>query len=161
MLVVHCKRAPFDVYIGRPSKPVPHHYGNPFSSRAGTAAAIVVADPVATFAAWLEGAAFQSLEQERRRWILAQLPDLAGKVLGCWCVTPENPQADCHGHILASWASKAAHLRAEGRASYTPLERPISGRDAEGRHMIVTLGDPRRALEAAKRLQEIRWMTGR
>jgi hypothetical protein len=163
MLVVHCKRKPFDVYVGRPAKDVPHHYGNPFSSRPGTKAAIVVDDPVAAFEAWLQGAAYHALEPERRRWILDTMPELAGKVLGCWCVTPENPQADCHGWVLANMAKRAAHLVATGRTDYQPFAQPDrfignATRDASGQHMICTLGDPKRSQRAAERLQEIRWI---
>jgi hypothetical protein len=31
--------------------------------------------------------------------LLAQIPELKGKRLGCWC----HPK-DCHGHLLADWA---------------------------------------------------------
>lgn len=105
-LVVHCKREPFDVYIGRPAKPVPFHYGNPFSNRAGTKASLVVDDPVTEFRHWLHGIAHTELERDRRRWIVRNLPSLAGKVLGCWCITPENPDADCHGTVLAEFARR-------------------------------------------------------
>jgi hypothetical protein len=164
-LVVHVKRAPYDLYVGRPAKETPYHYGNPFSNRPGTKAAIVVDDPVAAFEAWLEGTAFQSLEPERRRWILDSLPELAGKVLACWCVTPENPQADCHGWVLANWARRAALIRATYRTDYTPFAQPDrfignGTRGADGQHMICTLGDPRQAQRLAAQLQEIRWITG-
>jgi hypothetical protein len=163
--VVHVKHSPFDVYVGRPAKDVPHHYGNPFSSRPGTKAAIVVDDPVAAFEAWLQGAAYHALEPERRRWILEQLPALAGKVLGCWCVTPEQPDAPCHGRVLSTMARRAALLRATYRTDYQPFEQPDrfignATRDASGQHMICALGDPKRAQRAAAQLQEIRWITG-
>lgn len=87
--VVHCKRAPHDVYIGRPSR-----WGNPFSHRAGTAARYRVATREAAVAAYAE-------------WVLTQpelvaaLPELRGKVLGCWCA----PLA-CHGDVLAKLANE-------------------------------------------------------
>jgi len=65
-MVVHCKREPFDVYIGRPSK-----WGNPF----------VVG---------VDGSRDEVIEKYEE-WILNQqelvaaLPELRGKVLGCWC----------------------------------------------------------------------------
>jgi hypothetical protein len=81
-LVVHCKRATFDVYIGRPSK-----WGNPFViGRDGTRAEVVA---------------------QYRRWLLTQadllaaLPELKGRTLGCWCA----PHA-CHGDVLAELANK-------------------------------------------------------
>lgn len=83
--VVHCRREPFDVYIGRPSK-----WGNPFSHIRGkeTLAKHLVKDRDEAIARY-------------RQWILTQpqllkdLGELKGKVLGCWC----SPQR-CHGEIL-------------------------------------------------------------
>ena len=83
-LVVHCKRAAHDVYIGRPSK-----WGNPFViGRDGTRDEVI-----ARYEAWL-------LEQPE---LLAALPELAGKTLGCWCA----PRA-CHGDVLARLANAQA-----------------------------------------------------
>jgi hypothetical protein len=80
-LVVHCKRAAHDVYIGRPSK-----WGNPFVIGCdGTRD-----DVIARYEAWL-------LEQPE---LVAALPELAGKTLGCWCA----PRA-CHGDVLARLAN--------------------------------------------------------
>ena len=80
-LVVHCKRAAHDVYIGRPSK-----WGNPFViGRDGTRDHVI-----ARYEAWL-------LEQPE---LVAALPELAGKTLGCWCA----PRA-CHGDVLARLAN--------------------------------------------------------
>jgi hypothetical protein len=63
-LVVHCKRAPHDVYIGRPSK-----WGNPFViGRDGTRDEVI-----ARYEAWL-------LEQPE---LITALPELAGMTLGC------------------------------------------------------------------------------
>jgi hypothetical protein len=78
--VVHCKRAPYEVYIGRPSK-----WGNPFEiGKNGTR---------------------QQVIEKYRAWILSQpqliaaLGELRGKVLGCWC----KPQP-CHGDVLTELA---------------------------------------------------------
>lgn len=84
--IVHCKKYPYDVYIGRPSK-----WGNPFSHRHGTSARYKVGsrqEAIEAFRNWItigEG-----------RHLLAQLHELAGKTLGCWC----KPDA-CHGDVLA------------------------------------------------------------
>lgn len=82
--IVHFKKKPHDVYIGRPSK-----WGNPFSSKPGIAKFQV-------------STKVESLNKHRD-WILANTDfmdeikqELRGKVLGCWC---ENPLA-CHGYIL-------------------------------------------------------------
>jgi len=79
--VVHCKKAPYDIYIGRPNK-----WGNPFSEyKYGREECI----------------------QKYREWIqtqpnlLADLHELKGKRLGCWC----KPLA-CHGDVLAELADK-------------------------------------------------------
>jgi len=82
-LVVHCKRATHDVYIGRPSK-----WGNPFViGRDGTREQVI-----ARYEQWL-------LEQPE---LVAALGELAGKTLGCWCA----PRA-CHGDVLARLATTA------------------------------------------------------
>lgn len=86
--VVHCKRDPYDVYIGRPSK-----WGNPFSHRSGTRAEFQVATRKAAIEAY-------------RDWVVGQpqlmkaIVELRGKVLGCWC----KPLA-CHGDVLAQLAN--------------------------------------------------------
>ena len=80
--VVHCKREPYDVYIGRPSK-----WGNPFKSgRDGTSEEVI---------------------EKYREWItyrpdlLEALHEIKGKVLGCWC----KPKP-CHGDILVRLAEE-------------------------------------------------------
>ena len=85
-LVVHCKRAPYDIYIGRPSE-----WGNPFTHIADrkTLAEFIVAtreEAVAKYEEWL-------MTQPQ---LLAKLHKLKGRVLGCWCAP-----LSCHGDILA------------------------------------------------------------
>lgn len=85
--VVHCKREAYDVYIGRPSI-----WGNPFSHLDGTLAKFKVAsreEAVAKFREWVQ----------QQPELMARLPELRGKVLGCWC----SPKA-CHGDVLAELA---------------------------------------------------------
>lgn len=82
--VVHCKKDRYDVYIGRPSK-----WGNPFTH---------VSDRM-TRAAFTVG----SREEALRRYeeylfssgLIADIEELRGKVLACWC----KPKA-CHGDVL-------------------------------------------------------------
>lgn len=75
--VVHCKRAPYDEYIGRPSK-----WGNPFViGRDGTREQVVK-----QYEEWLRG----------QPDLMAALPELKDKTLACWC----HPLA-CHGDVLA------------------------------------------------------------
>lgn len=88
--VVHCKRDPHDIYIGRPSK-----WGNPFTHLVGkgTLATFVVGtrdEAVDAYAEWIK----------TQPHLMAALPELRGKVLGCWCA----PQR-CHGDVLAAMAN--------------------------------------------------------
>lgn len=79
--VVHCRKAKYDVYIGCPSK-----WGNPFKLEKGGDRKEVLAK----YKAWL-------MEQVD---LLAELHELRGKVLGCWC----KPHL-CHGDVLAELAN--------------------------------------------------------
>ena len=89
--VVHCKKDSYDVYIGRPSK-----WGNPFTH---------IKDKK-TQAKFVVETRKESIENYRE-WILSQpellkdLPELKGKVLGCWC----KPKS-CHGDILVELINK-------------------------------------------------------
>ncbi len=75
--VVHCKREPFDVYIGRPSR-----WGNPFViGKDGSRAEVI-----AKYAEWI-------WDQPA---LIDTVRELRGKRLGCYCA----PHA-CHGDILA------------------------------------------------------------
>lgn len=82
--VVHCKKEPYDVYIGRGGK-----WGNPFViGKDGTRDEVI---------------------QKYEKWILSQpllmgsLSELRGKTLGCWC----SPKP-CHGDVLTRLAEKGA-----------------------------------------------------
>src|SRR5579859_1174800 len=85
MKVVHCKKEPYDVYIGRPSK-----WGNPFTH---------IKDKT-TIAEFVVDSREEAIKKYRE-WILNQpallndLHELKGKTLGCWC----KPQS-CHGDVL-------------------------------------------------------------
>jgi hypothetical protein len=82
MNVVHCKKHKYDIYIGRPGK-----WANPF-----------VID--------VDGTRREVIEKYRQHLmsnpgLLASLPELKGKVLGCWCAP-----RPCHGDLLAELANK-------------------------------------------------------
>jgi hypothetical protein len=80
-LVVHCKKEPYDVYCGRPSI-----WGNPFEiGKDGTRKEVI-----AKFKKYL-------LANEE---LVDKLPELRGKILGCWCA----PKA-CHCDVLADLAN--------------------------------------------------------
>ncbi len=89
-LVVHCKKEPYDVYIGRPvprSRLKASVWGNPFViGKDGTREEVME-----KYRAWL----LSNTE------LLKRLPELKGKVLGCWCA----PEA-CHGNILSEMANR-------------------------------------------------------
>jgi hypothetical protein len=79
--VVHCKKSPYDIYIGRPSE-----WGNKFViGKDGTREEVIT-----KYEEWIK----------TQPELLAKLPELRGKVLGCWCA----PQA-CHGDVLARLAN--------------------------------------------------------
>lgn len=89
--VVHCKKAPYDVYVGRGRGSA---WGNPFTHIADkrTLARFVVGsreEAIAAYREWI-------VQQPE---LMARLPELKGKILGCWC----HPLA-CHGDVLAALA---------------------------------------------------------
>lgn len=75
--VVHCKKEPYDVYIGRPSR-----WSNPYKIGIdGTREEVIEC-----YRIWL------SVQHE----LLSEIDELEGMTLGCWCA----PKA-CHGDVLA------------------------------------------------------------
>jgi hypothetical protein len=89
-LVVHCKKEKYDVYIGRAvsrSGLKASVWGNPFAiGKDGSREEVMV-----RYRAWLLA----------NPELLEKLPELKGKVLGCWCA----PEA-CHGDILSELANR-------------------------------------------------------
>jgi len=80
--VVHCKKQAYDVYIGRPGK-----WGNPFSMMDGYSRE----QAISKYRSWIV-----------QQWdLLADLNELKGKVLGCYC-KPNN----CHGDVLVELIEK-------------------------------------------------------
>lgn len=83
MKVVHCKKEPYDVYIGRGSK-----WGNIFTHKYATMAGCMVEtreEAIECFEKWIRN----------QPVLMAALPELVGKTLGCYCA----PKA-CHGDVL-------------------------------------------------------------
>jgi hypothetical protein len=85
-LVVHKKRGPYDVYVGRPTK-----WGNPYHLNC-------------------EGSRDNVCDRHEAHVsgnpeLVAQLHELKGKVLACWC-SPKR----CHAHTLAALANRADSL---------------------------------------------------
>lgn len=89
MRVVHCKKEPYDVYIGRPSK-----WGNKFEigrPHPVHGHGMTREEVIALYKHWILG----------RPDLLRALPGLRDKVLGCWCA----PKA-CHGDVLIDLAGR-------------------------------------------------------
>lgn len=91
ILVVHCQRSYFDVLIDRTTK-----WGNLFTHVQDrmTRAAFLVSTREEAIAAYEDWLSTQSN-------LLADLPELEDKILGCWC----RPRA-CHGDVLIRLANK-------------------------------------------------------
>jgi hypothetical protein len=80
---VHCRK-PYDVLIARPSD-----FGNPYSHLSQSSAEFKVAtrdEAVNKYREYILG----------RPDLLALLPTLKGKRLGCWCRASQR----CHGDVL-------------------------------------------------------------
>ena len=100
------KETPNEVYVGRIGSMSKQHYGNPFSHKKGTLAAVIVdsrEEAVKAYRDWLYGRAWTHVEQDRRAWILTNMPALKGKTLVCWCA----PKA-CHGDVLAEMTERTS-----------------------------------------------------
>jgi hypothetical protein len=97
------KRNPRDVYIGRyhPGKPFfprsrwqnPYKEDLPNFKRDGTRAEVIEK--------YRRDILGEVAQRKTPPDLLARLPELKGKRLGCWC----KPGA-CHGDLLAEWANK-------------------------------------------------------
>ena len=90
ILVVHCRRSHYDVLIDRTTK-----WGNPFShvrNRLTRASFFVPTreEAIAAYARWLP----------TQPELVAALPELKDRILGCWC----RPLA-CHGDVLVRLAN--------------------------------------------------------
>jgi hypothetical protein len=88
--VVHCQREPYDVYIGREMRRYglkESRWANKFKiGRDGTRDEVI-----ARYEQWV-------LAQPE---LVAALPELHGRVLGCWCAP-----VPCHGDVLARLANE-------------------------------------------------------
>lgn len=107
--VVHCRREPFDRYIGRSMNRYPADrypelratgWGNPFRPAPGDPDA---GNAIARYRAWL-------MTQPQ---LLARLGELRGWTLGCWCAPLGGLYGDlegriCHGQVLAALADEVS-----------------------------------------------------
>ena len=83
--VVNRNKEAYDVYIGRGSK-----WGNPYSHKKGTKAKYIVSSREKAIEAYRE-----YITEGDGKYLLDDLGELKGKVLGCYC----KPKA-CHGDVL-------------------------------------------------------------
>lgn len=80
-MVVNIRKDPYDVYIGRPSR-----WGNPYLiGRDGNRSEVI---------------ALYKLYLLDNTELMNALPELKGKVLGCYC-----KPAECHGDVLEELAN--------------------------------------------------------
>jgi hypothetical protein len=91
--VVHLNKKPFDVLIARPSI-----WGNPYSHKDDTVAEFKVKTKKEAIDKYRE---YLLLNKE----LMSKLPELKGKVLGCWCKDWQG-RGTCHGDVLAELANK-------------------------------------------------------
>lgn len=93
--VVNIRAERHDVYIGRNKDAM--HFGNPFALKRSDLSNKVFPnrkDALMAFFYWLNGTDHQEVEPARREWVIANMENLRGKTLGCFCKPKE-----CHGDI--------------------------------------------------------------
>ncbi len=92
------------VSVARPSI-----WGNPFSIQAARAAGYEGTDAdlrsmcVVTFRRWLRDPRSEwAFGEPQAKWMVAHLPDLAGRDLACWCPLDQP----CHADVLLELANQ-------------------------------------------------------
>jgi hypothetical protein len=85
--VVHCKKEPYDVYIGRGQGSI---WGNPYTH-------IKDKNTLAKYVVSSREEAIRKYEQYllNNKTLMGKIEELRGKTLGCWC----KPKS-CHGDII-------------------------------------------------------------
>src|SRR5512135_818221 len=89
--VVHVLKEPYDVYIGDavPKVDLPRSkWRNPY-----------LVSPAGPFTP-KESLRLYEMHIRDSPTLMQAVGELRGKVLGCWCKTPDKPDALCHGDIL-------------------------------------------------------------
>jgi hypothetical protein len=106
--IVHCRKEPYDVYIGRRNNraKLPE---SPYANRSG-----------GDYESYLLG------KIQNEPGFAAHLMTLRGKRLGCWCKGTSRDFSKCHGHIVAKWteliASKWEELQPDKAAMQSWLK---------------------------------------
>ncbi len=106
--VVHCRRDPYDLYIGRPSK-----WGNPYRIGPDGDREQVIRR-------------FEHHLRFERGDLLDDLAELHGTVLGCWCAP-----SPCHGDVLAALIAEAHGLAGRCENCQRLFPRARTGRHRE------------------------------
>lgn len=91
--IVHINKEPYDILVDRTTM-----WGNPYSHKDGTLAKFKVKTRKESIEKYRE---YILMNKE----LLEKLPELRGKVLGCWC----KPLA-CHGDILVELLNQKVNL---------------------------------------------------
>jgi uncharacterized protein DUF4326 len=117
-MVTHVRRDAFDIYIGRPMARYPDlkavGWGNPFKPAKSGPGVDAISDAIAAYREWLL----------KTPALLERLPELRGKVLGCWCAPkgglPGNLHGTvCHGEVLAWLADHPEDVEAQTHQTRT------------------------------------------
>ena len=91
--VVHCMRENYDIYIGRgrcPRTGALSKWANPYTFVESNVPDIITVGTRDKALKYYEQHILDTPD------LIAALPELHGKVLGCWC----KPRYECHGDIL-------------------------------------------------------------
>lgn len=117
--VVHCRRAPYDLYIGRAHQEfAASKWANIFPITATRT----------RHQALIEYEAYVRANPD----LMAALPELRDKVLGCWCKGTAPGNVGCHGDVLVKLlAEEEAEYHANGVA-----ENEAEGRQSEVEHVL-------------------------
>lgn len=127
--VVHCRKASFDIYVGRKYQDMAaSKWANPYViGKDGTRAEVI-----AKYETYLRA----------NEDLMAALPELEGKVLGCWCKDTAPGDVACHGDVLVRLLDQVREeaqeaKEAEGEATESVAVREILARQDE--HMMESL----------------------
>ena len=94
--VVHFKKEPFDIYIGRMQGGVYNKWAYPKELRESFPKGTPRKQIVAAYEEYL-------LSNEE---LMNSLCELKDKVIGCWCKNEGGGGNSCHGDILVKWVKK-------------------------------------------------------
>lgn len=96
--VVHFKKEPYDIYIGRGGKPQ-SKWANPYTHKD-------LSKTVAKYKVNSRKEAIENFEiYLKESGLINEIEELRGKVLGCWCCKSPSDGSEktpvCHGQVIA------------------------------------------------------------